>query len=88
MPQYCHNPPLGTIPNAKIRIRTPYAGSTVRFGSNNRPQRCRNAPAPRSAYFGVGFFAYFGPRLDSGSNLRQEETHFRGVQAHSLCTIP
>ena len=21
MPQYCHNPPLGTIPNAKIRIR-------------------------------------------------------------------
>ena len=27
MPRYCHNPPLGTTPNAKIRIRTPCASA-------------------------------------------------------------
>ena len=38
----------------------PLCCSTVRFGSNNRPQRCRNAPAPRSAYFGSGFSLILG----------------------------
>ena len=28
MPRYCHNRPLGTTPNAKIRIPTPYAAAT------------------------------------------------------------
>jgi hypothetical protein len=48
MPQYCHNPPLGTIPNAKIRIRTPYAAALcglvaiiARKDVEMRPRRAR-----------------------------------------------
>ena len=76
MPQYCHNPPLGTIPNAKIRIRTLYAAATRGPRAKNWLQRCRNAPAPRSARF----FAYFRsseawPQTDEdrSENPRMEE---------------
>jgi hypothetical protein len=39
MSSYCHNPPLGTLPNAKIRIRTTYAaapyGSLAKIASKD-----------------------------------------------------
>ena len=31
MSPYCHNPPLGTMPNAKIRIQTTYAAAPCGF---------------------------------------------------------
>ena len=68
MPRYCHNPPLGTTPNAKIRIRTsfePLCCSTVRFGSKNRPQRCRKMRPTRRWRTSGRFFAYFGASVVS-----------------------
>jgi hypothetical protein len=65
MPRYCHNRPLGTTPNAKIRIRTtlePFVHSTVRFGSKNRRKDVEKM-RPRRRWRASGrFFAYFGTR--------------------------
>ena len=74
MLRYCHNPPLGTMPNAEIRIRTPYAaapcGSVTKIARKDL-EKCdpRDAGALR-----VGFSLILG--LDK-LGWRMHLTRFR-----------
>ena len=62
MPRYCHNPPLGTTPNAKIRIRTPYAAAPCGSVAKIARKDVENA-TPRRWRTSGRFFAYFGTRV-------------------------
>ena len=59
MSPYCHNPPLGTRPKAKIRIRTPYAAAPC--GSVTKIA-CKMSEMPPTRRWRTSnrFFAYFG----------------------------
>ena len=55
MPRYCHNPPLGTMPNAKIRIRTPYAAAPCGSVTKISRKDVENATHATLAHFGSVF---------------------------------
>ena len=72
MSPYCHNPPLGTRPKAKIRIRTSYAAATC--GSVTKIA-CKMSEMPPTRRWRTSnrFFAYFGP---SKWSARTEQQYF------------
>jgi hypothetical protein len=52
---YCHNPSLGTRPNAKIRIQTPYAAATRGPVPKIACKDVENATHAALAHFGSVF---------------------------------
>ncbi len=59
MSPYCHNPPLGTRPKAKIRIRTPYAAATCGSVTKIACKDVGNATHATLAHV-ESVFRYFG----------------------------
>ena len=73
MPRYCHNPPLGTTPNATIRIqtniRTPYAAAPCGSAAEITRKHVEKMRPTRPWRVSGRFFAYFGTRYVSASVL-------------------
>ena len=55
MPRYCHNRPLGTTPNAKIRIPTLTLQQRAAPCQKLAAKMSQNAPTRRRRHFGSVF---------------------------------
>jgi uncharacterized protein YxeA len=60
MSPYCHNPPPGTTPNAKIRIRTTYAAASCDSVAKSPAKMSKNAAHATLAALRIGFSLILG----------------------------